>query len=412
MYRTLVKEFPQLEYWVLGYEPNFEFYDCEGKRLGLEELIVFFADTLEECTTVIKSVAPETTVIAGFLGGSGSPITVDNKLIQPRTIVALVEAEISQRGGRQSDYFDEWITSLDATLYEDRYPTEPTMFFPGSGEAKSGGWGTTYWHDDFDRTASDLNDDADYDFDDPILHTGLVPVDIDVDEGNDRAELRLENVVSGKESIAAMMTEYLDPHKKVVPDEDFDSDTLERNLWTAVGDFYPVQAPSLDKVHFGVFIRCHDRPDLDEPNPTHFGTISYDRDAAHGGICGANDDEGCGGLQFQGGDEDGDDIQGLILYELSAEISSGQHRLQILEREYFHLLNLSWQLQWRSEVWKLGSSPALGYWDWVWEWTVENVYGVMIPELDGSAFIASYCCQDGDAGDIDVNYVGTVAWDY
>jgi hypothetical protein len=56
MYRTLVREFSQLDYLVIGYELNLEFYDCEGKRLGIKELILFSADTLEGCTAVVKNV--------------------------------------------------------------------------------------------------------------------------------------------------------------------------------------------------------------------------------------------------------------------------------------------------------------------------------------------------------------------
>jgi hypothetical protein len=55
MYRTLVREFSQLDYLVIGYELNSEFNDCEGKMLGIKELILFFADTLEECTAVVKN---------------------------------------------------------------------------------------------------------------------------------------------------------------------------------------------------------------------------------------------------------------------------------------------------------------------------------------------------------------------
>ena len=51
-----LREFSQLDYLVIGYEPNLEFYDCEDKRLEIKELILFFADTLEECTAVVKNV--------------------------------------------------------------------------------------------------------------------------------------------------------------------------------------------------------------------------------------------------------------------------------------------------------------------------------------------------------------------
>ncbi|HEV8129911.1 MAG TPA: hypothetical protein VGQ81_01565 [Acidobacteriota bacterium] len=87
-------------------------------------------------------------------------------------------------------------------------------------------------------------------------------------------------------------------------------------------------------------------------------------------------------------------------------------KVQIIEREYWHSLDLRYELQWRAEVYDLTDSGQwLGNSDWIWEWSVPNVFGIEIPTPLGSSKLA-FGFGPGTVGGIDSERTGTSYWVY
>lgn len=252
MWATMAKEFPEIQHWIVGYEPNFIFYDCSGQQLQLQDLLVFFVDTLEGANSAIKSNNSNAVVIAHFLGRSPTPIDVRNQLVQPRQIVEGVQLEIARRAGVQASYFDEWVFELDPELIVDRYPESsvPVAFGSSAPTILTSGWNTKYLEEFTVNTSDLVLNYADWnDWRTTIVRTITV-----VSSGY--AQFRL----SGPDlSVGGAITANNSPD--VVPDQEFTTQYPERNKWTAVMDFLPVPAtpPPTPGAHAAVFLRVLDR---------------------------------------------------------------------------------------------------------------------------------------------------------
>ncbi len=116
-------------------------------------------------------------------------------------------------------------------------------------------------------------------------------------------------------------------------------------------------------------------------------------------------------LQFTGDDlaSPGHGKSQLFSFAVSPNpfASSDLARVQIIEREWFHPLSFVWEPWWMAEVHQNGQ--RIGYRDWVGSWTLENVYGIGVPDLTGSKLGWGLT---GDANGIDVERTGTAYWIY
>ena len=84
MLATLVRSFPEVQYWVIGYEDSLEFfYEPDGAKLRTERLVRFAVDALEASYQVIKHENPSAIVVGHFLGSPTSPIKIADEIIQP-----------------------------------------------------------------------------------------------------------------------------------------------------------------------------------------------------------------------------------------------------------------------------------------------------------------------------------------
>ncbi len=136
MWTAYVREFTELDTWIVGVEEGYDFYACDGRQLPLEVAIPFIADTLRDLKQAIETERPEATVIGHFLGVSGIPLIIDGRVVQPREVLERLLAEIEARGHSTSDYFDELATVLDPNLLNERDSDAPPAPGPPGSDAQ------------------------------------------------------------------------------------------------------------------------------------------------------------------------------------------------------------------------------------------------------------------------------------
>jgi hypothetical protein len=407
-----------------------------NRELALTDLIRFFTDTLNGINHAIKSQTPGAVIIAHFLGRTGIPIFVRGQLVQPRQLVDGIQAEIRLRGDTPGKYYDAWITTLDSELLRDRFP-EPTPLVPfGSGTTtdstaswkslptgpvlpfvETPGWNIKYL-EEFTVITSDLVADyADWEnWRTPAVRTTATVPTVGAPPNYGRAQVRL---TGPPDSIGGAVTAPVTPD--VVPDAEFKELYPERNKWTAVHDFVPVIPTNPPTVHAAAFLRVLDRTWQGDLGPyddqTRFGGFAYGGNAITADAC---QNQPCGALQLTGDDTTAIPPQSkgktkllhFPLMEHPWSFFNHTYRVQIIEREYWHSLDLRYELQWRAEVYDLTDSGQwLGNSDWIWEWSVPNVFGVEIPTPLGSSKLI-FGLGPGTAGGIDSERTGTSYWVY
>lgn len=396
---TLAREFPQLDTWLVGNEPGFPYFDCEGQPLEPHAVIPFIVDTLSDVASSVRGRHPEARIVAHFLGRTISPLVIAGSQVQPKELITRVNAEIDARGSRDQ-YYDVWVTSIDPSLAEDRQEEEHQ---PMDFSTRSAGWNVK-WLEEFTTTADDLVDDySDWNSwrtDTQKVLVTTVPV------ASGKAYIELEDPRPDLDwSIGGAVTSG---SVDVVPDEEFDADTYQRNRWTAVSDFQAASSTNPAGAHSAVFIRVNDTEWEEVEDQTRFGAIVFGGNVSAGNCS----NEPCGALQFTG--ESGDTVLWTFeLDELPASNPTHLYRVQIHEREYLHPLNWTWELQWMAEVWDLSEEPfqLIGASvDWIWEYTVENVWGIEIPGLEDSKL--AFGLGPGWDGDQTVERTGTAYWIY
>lgn len=401
LYGTLAREFPEVSTWVVGLEAEFDFRDCNGEQLELEEMVRFIVDTLVGTTRAIKEETPGATVIGHFLGNPHIPIVIQGRLIQPSTFAQLIDAELGQRLTNQSNIPDLWISDLAPQLLVDRFPRNPVMVdFEASG-SRSAGWNVK-WLEEFTSTTSNLvtNYDEwdDIDYNPSISDKTVIAVNAD-----EEAELRLVTSSKQYDSFAAARS---NPNEvDVVPDDEFDSGVANRNKWTAVMDFFPVEETDDSSVHAGGFLRVNDRT----MEQTRFGTIAYSGDRSTSPCA----SEPCGAIQFTGDDDENPSqlLTELKYFELDEQpwdYPTHLYRVQIIEWEH-EVPVLGWHLVWKAEIWDLTDNDLIGSSSSYTEYTVSS-WGIDIPGLSDS--MIAFGLSSGDDGGIDNERTGTSYWEY
>ena len=426
MYTTMAQTYPEISAWIVGYEPSFPFFDCSGEPLQLPQLVPFIVDTLESLQATLKSLQPNSTVIAHFLGASRFRIFIGDEVVQPRLMQNLILEEIQLRGRPASDYFDLLVSDLFPDLLLDRSEETENLTAPRDDRRLMSyspqgdpGW-VQKTMENFETDSDDLVEDYDY-WDD-------VDTAVAIDEA-----INVSNVTPPEDQVAELKLPSTDPTLSLsgaksnseidfVPDAEFKSSTYERNKWTAVADFFPVVAPvdpDESGVHMGVGIRVEDR--------TWGGTADQTRFMAD--IFGGEQDFSpcfvdmehfpCAALQFTGNDVNNSSVgkTKLLHFDLDEEpfdFETHLYRTQIVEREVLHPISLTWELKWYMEAWDLtDTNDCIGTSLDIWEWTVENVYGVEIPtSLSESNLFFAWGAADSDDGEVDVERTGTSYWNY
>ena len=422
MVRTLAKEFPEIRYWIVGFEPDFNFYDCTRRQLPFSDLITFFVDTLYGANMAIKTVAPQASVMGHFLGNVSTPIVLGGELVQPGQIIESVLLEINRRGGDLTDYFDSWTTSINPALTFDRFPDTAIPILQSSGSRQmfrstpntrkmfgsSSGW-NVFWLEEFTFTIGDLSSRSEWQYC-PSLQD---PANINVASG------KAEQALTTSEDFSCAETVGTD----VVPDQDFDTSPWEGNAWTAVQDWNPEGTAISGEQHPPVCIRTHD-VDYSSANGSADDNLTR--------FCGwpygdkeCDSDPGCGTTQFTGDVVDANPPE-LATADL-ADFDFGldpapdftdtdkEYRSQIIEKAvstYFPYVYT--QLKWKSNVVDitdpsdiilLGTSSS-----WTSDWTLENTYDIETPSLSNSS--AAFGLGPGHVGAVDTTRTGTSYWVY
>jgi len=398
MWESLARQFPEIDQWMVGFEPGFELYECDGAALSLDRTVRYAVDTLAELKRTLAAVDSDDTVVAHFLGESDVPIVLDDRVVQPAEILKRLREEIDRRGWSASDCFDQSVGELDPSLLADRFPEEPLPLLDStclvcSKEycTSTAPWSCPGWNvkccEDFEVATSNLV--ASYWEWEEWFSPANQPA-VPVAGGWAKPRLVPTHSLGGAES---------HPNLDIVHDAEFRTQGTERRKWTAVQDFKRAGIPQpIDYAHTGVFIRMQDMPTWAPYNPTRFGCTVYA--------------DGTGKLQFTGDDKSKDPgTQGkTVLYPFSVNPnpfdSSKTFRVQIIEHEYFDVTG--WKLRWRAEVWD-EDGQLIGYRDWVNENTLYNLKGIRIPALAGSKLGFGVT---GDSNGIDVQRTGTAYWAY
>ena len=226
--------------------------------------------------------------------------------------------------------------------------------------------------------------------------------------------------------VDTIMGGLTDEDEDVIPYGRFESETYNRNKWTAVGDFYPETDPHPDGAHAAVFLRVLNRTWGGSPDQTRIGSFVY------GGLwtAGACNNEYCGALQLQGDDvtadpEGSEGLQELIEFDLDEfpwGSSSHLYRVQVMEEERLHTLRWTWEHWWRAEAHDLTDDsgppnydPAgrIGYSSWIGEWTLEIIFGIEEPNLTNSKLAFGLGpSRSPFTGKVRFERVATNAWDY
>lgn len=389
IFENIAAEFPEIDQWIVGYEANYVFKDLKGNDLDLDSYASFALDSLESATDVIKKVNPKAVVIGHFIGRWEIPIMISGDMVQPIEVINKFNEAIIERGTKEEIYFDQFITDLVPSLADDRAEDLPGVMY-GS---KSAGWNTK-WSETFSTATGDLA--ANYaDWED--IRTTIYKEDVAVSSGD--AHCILGDRVLG--TVAGAKTDGV----TVVPSAaEFDDNFSEKDYWTAVMDFDPIdKTDNDDSEHTGVFIRVNDRTWDSDPNQTRFGTIVY------------TNDTNVAYLQFEG-NHDGDSTEGIQHFEsfyLSEQPfddgTTTTWRLQIHERKVLQI-DYSYELQWKGEIWK--SATRKGYSSWIEASTVEDSE-VDIPELSGSGYLFGFVTNETSSdGEMDVAFDATAYWEY
>ena len=517
MWGAIIRGFPEIDDWIVGPEPHFSvFVDCQGKQLAVNELVRFFVDTLEELHPVIKRENSDARVIAHFLGDPWIPIVVRGQPVQPSAIRRQIREEITRRGGLTTDYYDRLAEQLDPSLTLDRsleyippvsfssrtskssdsdneessqtrsaetstrtsgWNTKFLEEFPTAATTAAGGFVGVYNHWTNWRVGNTVHLTVDPVIIDPVTMNGQLQIRLPAPEGlrnaNDEPDPR-EHSVGGGVTVDQTMTDGVD----VVPDAEFDtsSNLGEKDRWTAVSDFYPVEDNNSMAAHAAVFLRVRDRSWDDRDDQTRFGAFVFGRNMAPG-CCNL----WCGSLQITGDDvyaeshpaeppQEGTTKRRLKLINFPVQLpqeetgstcgqtdsTGGQteecprmtgllwddsctlYRVQIIEKKERMVSDSSYRLYWRAQVWmNPGAEDAdlVGDSGWYDEWTIRNLYGIEIPQLEGSKLaiglgpLDSQCAENGlsrlaneflsdclnrqnPSNGIDVEQVGTAYWIY
>jgi len=443
MLATLVRSFPEVQYWVIGYEDSLEFfYEPDGAKLRTERLVRFAVDALEASYQVIKHENPSAIVVGHFLGSPTSPIKIADEIIQPADLFAMLSAEMASRGKPSSVFYDLWITFFDPTLLLARDEEQPVRFDPngstsasqaavadgGTWRGRAGsslqstplgnrgslrnsaraplrpawrptlkrgilgefpdqtdpiptGW-NVYWQEELETDGDLVDDYADWE-DWQTNETETQLTDTDVTSG--LARLKTVDVTGSLlNSIGGGRTpDDLD----IVPHQYFNATTSYRNYWTAVQDFYPTSTPPYG-AHTPVCIRVNDRTYDGQPNQTRLCGWTY---AGSHADC---NNQPCGALQLTG-DYGSQSTYRHALYFFALTKNgnpfspfshqSTRFRAQIHERQALSGWPPQWVTEWRAEVWDLDETDPnlalIGYSSWVTEYMLNNNWGISTPEL-------------------------------
>jgi len=378
MVAGLAREFPEVKLWMVGDELDFPYFDCRGVPLEPDDAVPFIADSLNGIGSAIKSVHPDAVVLAHYLGSREDPISLGSKQLQPKELIAQVEEEISRRGIRQRDLFEDWVSVLDPTLLEDRVPA-PLPFADMGSITLSTGWQSPYFAEDFDYpdTSSLANSSSLWELwqSDLINRNTSAAVD---------DELGLVEFTSSQQFSSE--GDRTEAGVDVVPDEYFagaGGTYWEDSLWTAVHDFNPDDATSEPDGHAVVFIRVRNHGTTDQ---TRFGAIAMRGTGDCNYWCPSTADP-CAAAQFTFETGSGGFETRMVCFHLSedpfAEGNSSTYRVQIQEKRGRTMWN-GFQPRWKAQVWRSGSSTVLGSTGWTGAETLTQNYDALIPELSGS----------------------------
>ncbi len=424
MFEALASEFAEIQYWLVGYDPTYSYFDCRGEQMDLPELVPFMVDTLHRIRQTLRQASPGALVIADFLGSRGIPIVIRSREISPRDMMNLIRTEISRRGADESDYFDSWVSDLFPDVLLDRpgggasgtplWAPGPeyrrrTKPGPGTGPRAAGtqGWNIKYLQE-FPNSSFDVS--VTYaDWDD--IQAGPSQLQPTTASGN-RAIMSLVPPPTGFVfSVNGIKT---NPAVDIVPDQEFDSSQEERNRWVVVGDYYEKIRPTTHAdSHNAVFLRVNER-DWDpnqagNDNQTRFGCFFY------AGITSRTNcnNTPCGSLQLESDRINASTgVQKLLNFQLSEDpwsYSSHLYRCQLVERQYLDHV-LGWQLAWQAEVYDLtDNSQLIGTRPWIVQYLLTYLFSMEIPPLNGSELMVAFGFDDGK---VELERTGSAYWIY
>ena len=64
MQEEIVRQFPSIRVWAVGFEPDLTFYDCQGRQLELGALAEFAVDLLGGSKQTLNQFWPERKLLA------------------------------------------------------------------------------------------------------------------------------------------------------------------------------------------------------------------------------------------------------------------------------------------------------------------------------------------------------------
>jgi hypothetical protein len=396
IWATLAHEFEEVRTWIVGIEPMYLLYNCQGQELGLEELIPFFADTSKGVKKAVKSENSKAVVIANFLGWNSTPIFIHGKLTQPNRILDEFLSEIAGRGDVSGDYFDQLATVLDPLLLLDRFP---------EGRPSSRGYsGTAFQIDTFEDDATHIPDSGYYPWwDEADSSSSLEDVPAD-DVGPGWAFLEIDTETGA--GIKTVPDNNNDDDENWVPDEELQTGTSsDSKRWTAVADFRGTEEATEQSPHLGIFMRVQDFSN----DQTRFGTIAYAIErSSPDSYCGTGDP--CAALQFS--DESDGKLFWFSLSEFPWDPPQNEedhdYRVQIEERERHNGITGVY-LQWWGGVYDLDDDDLIGSRGWIWEYSLWS-YSITPPDLDESRILLGFA--PGADGGAKVDLVATNYWLY
>ena len=427
VYGEIVREFSQINHWLVGPETSLRFVDCEGNDLGIGDMVTFFVDTLEGLYPIIKREKSNATVIAHFLGDPWIPIVIHGQLVQPREIRRRIRQEIRQRAAAASNFYDVLVENLDPALVRNRVPenippfdfstttTSPRDAVPNPCSTPTG-W-CVKWVEEFGVEATNLVSSYslwnDWQTDTSTVQLTVMKV-VTVDERG-RAQLRLSDPLgSYRFSIAgSSTTPDSSSGSDIVPDVEMAGNDAKRHRWTAVQDFYTAGAAHerAKVAHAAVFLRVRNRMWIPKENGELVGSVRYPNQTRFGAfVYGPNpvpesksesdcSTSWCGTLEFVGDEIRTDSMPTrkleLFHFPLKKNSATEKHlwndtgpmatpslyRVQVIEEKR------SSMLYWKAQVWKnpgTTSAYLAGESEWVSQWEVENMHFIDIPGLTGS----------------------------
>lgn len=419
--------FPEVEYWLLGFDPVLELSDCNGKLLDSETAIEFLVDHMESSASAVRSASPKAQVVAHYLERPWNPISLGGVDVQPTVFVELLTDEIGQRGDTTSQYFDVMAGDMDAALLQFRREPEPLTnllgpspggsLFSGQGYG-SGCFGTVTnpvpgWNEkcreEFQTDASDVRNYAAWEGYPTGAYVPMMPV------SGATVALTLTMPQGGASTSAtgAYSATSGQGALNFIPNSELNAPPscqyCERNFWLAHFEFRPGTTPGSSGTHPPVCLRSHPVSSIDF---TRFCSFIY-AGVRNEGTC---SNEPCGAMQFNGRPVSGDPtttIQKLLSRDAERLIfpSSALYRSQVLEKERFFVW-YGWERIWRAEVYDLSVSPAdrIFYAGYYSDTQVEWDWGIQVPSLSGSRVTWGF--GPGSSGSITVERVATYFWKY